>query len=405
MFIYADESGHTGKQIFNEPPFYLQGAILSVEDTEPLFRPVANYYKKKLNVDRLHANEFPRHIVEEIALTFLDSIKKCNWQFHITIIEKPYLSITKFVDSIFDSFENKGVRWLWYNHQFFRHTLCCLFDEILPIEEKKRFWEAYLKDDHQGICCVVKYAINILDEISIDKRLKEVAKDGLSFALENPQEITLMANETKKSYKGHTPNMVAFISLLQSVHKFCKSNNVIPEVFIHDPQQEFGETMKKYHELISNVSIDEMGEGFLQPKRVEYGLGRFELKSSKDVASLQAVDVFLWLNQRNEEIEKVRLKKILMHHNNPFYISRAMSEMIIYEWSIKNTSEQLTKEQIVKGKEFIEKLEQNHLEELKKFKSQKLNDNESMKTTNPSAILPDHIKFTDGGSPSRNKGE
>ncbi len=35
MYIYADESGHSGRHIFNDPLFYLQGAIISEIDTEP----------------------------------------------------------------------------------------------------------------------------------------------------------------------------------------------------------------------------------------------------------------------------------------------------------------------------------------------------------------------------------
>ena len=35
MYIYADESGHSGRHIFNEPLFYFQGAIISEIDTEP----------------------------------------------------------------------------------------------------------------------------------------------------------------------------------------------------------------------------------------------------------------------------------------------------------------------------------------------------------------------------------
>lgn len=376
MFIYADESGHTGKHIFNDPPFYLQGAILCLTDPEPLLCPIANRFKKKLNVPKLHANELQQPVVEEIALSFVEPLTDINWVFHITVIEKPYLSVTKFVDSIFDSAENKGVRWLWYNHQFFRHTLCCLFDEILPMEKKKHFWEAYLKDDHQSICSVVRYALHILDKIDINARLKEVAKDGLSFALENPQEITLMANRTKKSYKGHTPNMVAFISLLQSVHKFCKDNNVTPEVFVHDPQIEFGETMRKYHELHSNVRVNELKHGILQePDVVECGLGKFALRPAKDVGSLQAVDILLWLSQRTEKIQNEELNSALVERTDPFYISRAMSEMLVSKWIIELSITELTQEKLMKAQRIIEDLERVHLEKLNEFKQQRLNEN------------------------------
>lgn len=376
MFIYADESGHTGKHIFNDPLFYLQGAMLSVSDPEPLLFPIADQFKKKLNVCKLHANELPQPVVEEIAVSFLRPLTDIKWVFHITIIEKPYLSVTKFVDSIFDSYENKGVRWLWYNHEYFRHTLCCLFDDLLPPKLSQRFWEAYLKDDYQGICSVMKFVLEQLDKIDIDARLKEVSKDGLTFALENPEEITLMSNRTRKSYKGHTPNMVAFISLLQEVHKFCKENDVVPEVFIHDPQSEFGETMRKYHDLHSNVRTREHKLGLPRsPERVEYGLGKFALCPAKDVASLQAVDIFLWLSQRTKKIQNEELSRTLVERTDPFYISRAMSEMLVSKWMIKLSTKEFTQEQLMKGKGIIEDMERIHLERLKEFKPQRLNDN------------------------------
>ena len=40
MYIYADESGHSGRHIFNDPLFYFQGAIISEIDTEPLLSGV-----------------------------------------------------------------------------------------------------------------------------------------------------------------------------------------------------------------------------------------------------------------------------------------------------------------------------------------------------------------------------
>ncbi len=370
MFIYADESGHTGRYIFNNPPFYFQGAILAASDPEPIISPIADSFRKKLTVDRLHANELPQKVAEEIAIAFLESLRAINWVFHLTVIEKPYLSITKFIDTIFDSGENKGARWSWYYHEFFRHSLCCFFDDLLPLEKKQQFWNAYLQDDDQGVCSVVKYALECLDEIDkIDARLKQVSKDSLTFALEHPEDITLMGSQKKNSYKGHSPNMVAFISLLQSVHGFCKDNDVVPESFIHDPQCEFGSTMQKYHDLHSNVRINEHKLGLPQPpESVDYGLGKFELKSSKDVASLQAVDLFLWLSQRTGGVQNEELREALSERTNPFYISRDMSEMIRAKWALQLSQRQFTREEIAKGKEVVEEMERIHIEQISEFK-------------------------------------
>ncbi len=114
MFIYADESGNTGRHIFNEPRFYFQGALFSTTDLEPILSPVIDHYCSKLSISRIHAKNIPSHIVFEIACSIIDSIQDNNWKFHVTVIEKPYLAITKFVDSIFDSGENIGARRFWY---------------------------------------------------------------------------------------------------------------------------------------------------------------------------------------------------------------------------------------------------------------------------------------------------
>lgn len=375
MFIYADESGHSGRYIFNEPAYYFQGAILSVTDPEPLLNPIAEKYRNELVVERIHANEIKPYIVERIGAAFLSLLKDTNWIFHLTVIEKSYLSVTKFVDTVFDSFENKGARWLWYNHQLFRHILCCLFDQVLSEQMKKAFWDAYLKDDYNGITSVAKLALKKLNELPIDARLYQVSKDGLTFALKYPEEITLMANRTKKSYKGHTPNMVAFSSMIQAVHSFCKEYNVVPQAFVHDPQSEFGSTMREYHTLLARLRLEHSKSGMLMDaESVDYNLGKFSLTPSKQLTSLQAVDVFLWLTQRNDRIKSEGLKQALWDRTEPFYISRDSSEMSARAWLFRLSTTELSPAQIKKGKAIIKKMEKAHFKKLKDFELKKIRD-------------------------------
>jgi len=373
MHIYADESGHSGRYIFNDPSFYYQGAILSEVDIESILSEIAGKYTTELGLTRLHANEIRPHIVEKIAASFLYLLDSTKWVFHITKIEKPYLAVTKFVDSLFDSYENKGARSLWYNHQFFRHTLCILFDDILSKNDKKVFWEAYLSDDFAKIASVINIALKSMEKFKIDKRLYQVAVDGLNFALKYPEQITLLANQTKKSYKGHTPNMVAFSSLIQAVHKFCKENNMKPEAFTHDSQSEFGSTMREYHKLFGGVRIEHSSNGLaLQGDRVEYNFGKFALSLSKDSVGLQVVDIFLWLSQRREKIKSIGLHDKLLNATETFYISRISSEIIVRKWLHRMSNCELTDEQIDEGKRTIEEIEVRHFERLKNFEKKQL---------------------------------
>lgn len=372
MYIYADESGHSGQHIFNDPPFYFQGAIISATDTELLLQDVAEKYRLELGVERLHANEIRPHIVERIASAFLSLLDGTNWVFHTTAIEKPYLSVTKFVDSLFDSGENKGARWLWYNHEFFRHSLCCLFDDILLQEEKKSFWQSYLADNFDGISTIVKAVLQRLEQIHIDKRLYQVSREGLQFALKYPEEITLMASKTKKSYKGHTPNMVAFSSLIQAVHKFCKEHGQRPEAFVHDPQSEFGPTMKEYHTMFAKVRAEHSESGLqLDFENTDYDLGRFSLTPSRHLTSLQAVDIFLWLSQRSERIKSKGLREKLVEVSDPFYISRASSDMTRVAWTIKLANMDLSEEDLKRGQETVAEMENIHNARLKEFEAAK----------------------------------
>ncbi|MDY6904044.1 MAG: DUF3800 domain-containing protein [Thermodesulfobacteriota bacterium] len=371
MYIYADESGHSGRHIFNDPLFYLQGAIISEVDTEPILSEVAEKYIAELGLTRLHANEMSLHDIENIAASFLSLLSNIKWVFHITAIEKPYLAVIKFVDSLFDSYENKGARWLWYNHEFFRHTLCTLFDDMLFEEDKKIFWEAYLSDDFTGIASVVKIALQRINQIRIDKRLYQVATDGLDFALKHPEEITLLASRTKKSYKGHTPNMVAFSNLIQAVHKFCKENKVAPKVFIHDSQSEFGPTMKEYHALFGRARLEQNASGLgFKSDEVEYDFGKFSLSSSKQLASLQAVDLLLWLYQKQERIKSIGLSNKLLDASDPFYISRISSEMITRGWLYKLSNHEFSEDQILYGEEMVAEMEKVHFGKLRQFEEE-----------------------------------
>jgi len=372
MFIYADESGHSGRYIFNEPAYYFQGAIISDVDPEPVLYPLAEKYRQELGVERLHANELKPILVERIAASFLYLLDTVNWVFHLTAIEKPYLAVTKFVDSIFDSYENQAVPWLWYNHELFRHTLCCLFDTVLTEQKKREFWEAYLKDDYGGIVSIVEWAMNVLDTYSLDRRLGEVVRGGLSFALKYPEEITLMASKNRKSYKGHTPNMVAFSSLIHAVHQFCKDNGVSPRAFVHDPQSEFGSTMKEYHDIFSKVRATRSDNGLpAEPEEVDYDLGRFSLTPSKYVTSLQAVDLFIWLSQRADRIESPGLARSLSDKTDPFYISRASSELIVFGWHYKLSTTPLTHDQIEEASKLVAEIDTLHKKKLKEFESER----------------------------------
>jgi hypothetical protein len=113
MFIYADEPGNSGYNIFDDKqPIYRQGAILSCQDiNEPISEVVKKHFDS-YGIPQLHAKELGYNRAAEILPSIIDAAASFGeWSFHVTEIEKTYLPTTKFVDTVFDSGENPSAHW------------------------------------------------------------------------------------------------------------------------------------------------------------------------------------------------------------------------------------------------------------------------------------------------------
>ena len=331
MFIYGDESGNTGKEIFHKPEWYHQGGLLCLHDIDPIVGPVLQHHCDKLDVDRIHANELFPGKVAEIASDILDALDaSTTWEFHHTKIHKSYMATTKFVDAIFDSGENDGARWLWYNHEFFRHTLCCLMDDVLTSRNKMRFWPAYLESNHLEVKACIRNARSYLDRYTSDRRLQTVVRDAFDYALTHMEDLSF--GHSGKSYRRlEAPNIAAFSSLISSVHNFAEKHGVVPVAFVHDQSSEFNKIMRKTHEMFSKVQT-KPSTMMAKLVKVDWGLGNFSVPSSKDVPPLQAVDVLLWVFQREPQREITNVQERLGKNTDPYWISRPTSELIRYSW-------------------------------------------------------------------------
>jgi hypothetical protein len=374
VFIYADESGNSGRRIFDTQLIYRQGAILAVEDVQPALEAVILPFLAAEHLDRIHAHKLPEETVASLGTEILDALNNtCAWKFHITEIDKSYIATTKFVDTVFDSGENLAVPWLWYNFEMFRHTLCCLVDEILTPRNRERFWEAYLADDMAGIQASIRNAKTYLDRLTIDRRLRQVVVEAFLFVLKHPEQFTLLASKTRRSYQGHTPNMIAFSSLLRAIHDFVDEHGSEPFGFYHDQQQEFGRSMREMHELFGPLRYkDNDTGGWPDIARVEYSLAKFSMPSSKEMAALQATDLLLWTYQRNPSTAaltdfRVRLKERV----DPFLINRRMSELIVAACRKRDRERALSDVELAKGKEMAIRLEERRLARVSDFEAAK----------------------------------
>lgn len=369
MFIYADESGNSGRNIFDDQEYYHQGAILAVTDMEPAVEAVIRPILEAKGITRLHAHELPRREVAEIVTKLMDALDaETPWQFHLTTIHKPYLATTKFVDTVFDSGENVAVPPLWYNVEVFRHVLCCVIDNMLTPRNRERFWWAYLSNNIDGFKAAIRNAETYLDRATKDRRTRQIIRDAFRFALRHPDQFRLTTSKPRRAYQLDTPNMVAFSSLLQAIHHFVEEHGSVPVAFYHDSQQEFGTSMREMHDMFGPIRLKDHPRGGPPDfEFADYNLPQFSLPSSKDNVALQATDILLWVAGREKEDNLHEAKKRLADRLAPVYISRIASEIIVQGWMQRIYSADLTPTQLKAAKTETEKLERLRLERVAEF--------------------------------------
>lgn len=363
MYIYADESGNTGIKIFDEPNCYTLGAIITFNDIELDLQPLIEKLCNKFFVSRLHANSLDVSQNIEVANSILNEFEDIDFKAYICTVDKPYIATTKFVDTVFDGTENKAVPPLWYQHEYYRHCLCLIFDVILNDLDKRLFWTSYLESDIELFVQILKNLHKQLNFYDLDPRTYQVINDSLLFSIECPQEITTISN--KKRYKFQTPNLIAFALLMIQIQKLYEKNSMKPKKFIHDRQSEFQGAIQEWHENFKKIIYDESIPGIVKFKDIKYDLGDIDFESSKDNIMLQVVDNLIWLLQ-TQKIEdshevKIRLNNVI----EKISISPETSHLVYQTWQHKFS--QVRQEDAARAKTIVEEMEEKRVDVLRNF--------------------------------------
>ncbi|MER8792499.1 hypothetical protein NKH71_32665 [Mesorhizobium sp. M0983] len=209
MFAFADETGNSGRNIFDQNEYFRLGAILATSDIAPAVKNVLDPYLKENCVERFHAHEWPEEKVSEIGQEIFDALDQSgSWVFSLTEIHKPYMAPTKFVDVIFDAGENKAVPGEWYWDELNRHVLC-LTNDAMSEDTAKLFWTSYLGDDFGGIAKCLDLLDGALEKMDFPLTVRRVISGAFEFARQQPAEFTLGNTQKKKGYQASSPNVVA----------------------------------------------------------------------------------------------------------------------------------------------------------------------------------------------------
>lgn len=332
MFAYIDETGHSGRNIFDKNENFQLGSLLSANDIATPVGEVIDPFLKVKGVERLHANEWPEHELVNLAHSVLDRIGECGpWSLNLFNVHKPYIAPTKFVDLIFDPGENNATPDHWYWDEMHRHVLCLVTDSAMNRELAERFWKAFLSDNGDEIISVAADIESFVRASSEPSAIKGVFRASINWARKNHREFTLIVTDKRKGYQSHSPNVIAFTQAFQAIHQFCKIHECQPDTLVHDQQQEFQSELKRFYEDFGRFVIEDREDGgFPLFETAPYPRGQFTLMPSAHNRGLQAVDLLLWVSQREAPTDDMKaLKARIEQHAERYYISRDMSQAIV----------------------------------------------------------------------------
>jgi|GEM_PF-1951755 len=378
MFVYIDEAGNTGKNSADliQPVFsYMTLASKTNLDLD-LDSTIRNIFIK-YNISELHGVE-QSELIECYASDILNLLRKNSVSFFTSIVEKKILSYAKLYDTIFDNFENKGARFQTYQIRSLRLFLLSNLCGITPIEVAHNFYEncLFANNEDQAIRVLISTCNSILENIHQlqDERSKEIIKDALKWAIENPKAITTF-NTRKIDRWKHLPNIVGFLPMMSMLSLYSRKHKSKINKIIHDEQQQVKKIISEIHRIASNPKTPNKWElrenGFYELSKIKNT--QFVIKDSTDSYGLQVVDICLYvimhqdhiLTYENDLQNTKQLLNYIEKHNDPFFMTMASFQLetkLLYE-KIMNT--QLTKEDMDRGIKIVAEMERKHKEQEK----------------------------------------
>lgn len=159
--------------------------------------------------------------------------------------------------------------------------------------DKKKFWDAYVKGNHELFCEVLDTLRFRIHENITDPRGRELLLDAIVWALKYPA-IVLRPKPTKGQdiYSLDSPNIAAFISLLDGLHDLMKPSGAKIVKFHHDVQSQFGNAIAETFKVLHRVTIP---QNLLLVEKVKTFGCRIEFLPSQASIGVQLIDVCLWL--------------------------------------------------------------------------------------------------------------
>ena len=372
MYFYVDESGNTGNNLFDEnQPFLYYGLLASRKDLDIVAKTHLQRMRKKLQVDRLHANELGNKGIAVIVEDLIRLQEQYDIRFDMYKINKVDHAAICFFDQVFDSGMNPAVPWTAYwtpLRYFLLGKVAYLFDDELIRES----WSARIElNDIKAEKCLVKICKILRERVCHlpDLRSQEIIHGALLWAEKNPGKIAYNAG-----YKEHalqvSPNLVGFQQVLQGVARHTTAVGQEAIKIIVDQQCEFNKSQqllnKRLQELRDIPKIS--GPGMPKPDYSKTPQIDLCFVPSESSVGLEIVDIYLWAIKRICEKKDIahEVSRLIYYQADKIITDEVSLSAIQKRWSKWfNELPEPTNEQMDKGKEILELQEEKRLQVLK----------------------------------------
>ena len=185
----------------------------------------------------------------------LKLLKAANARCFFSRLEKRYLAATKVIATYFDCGENLAVPWQMYSLRKLRLLLTFKVASILTEDIAQTVWDCLTaKKEGTSIALFVEGAKALLGNAHHlpDARSQQVVTEAMNWAIDNPENFSIHSKSNAFRYL-HSPNFVAFTSLVLGIDEASKVWNSPVREIVHDRQVEMETPFRIYHELVVQI--------------------------------------------------------------------------------------------------------------------------------------------------------
>ncbi|HGN8756592.1 DUF3800 domain-containing protein [Enterobacter asburiae] len=344
MHFYVDETGQTGRNLFDKTqPVLSYGVLSSDANLDKVAEADLAVLRKTLGVERLHAAELGLHRLSDLVDTLLVLQKKHRIRFDIWQVVKRDHAIISFFDQVFDQGMNPAVPWSAYWTPL-RYPLLLNLSNLFDDELAEKAWRARLEaHDERSSSLFSEVCGELLQRVHIlsDARSVELITDALSWAMVNFDELGYNC-KTNKEKLQIMPNMIGFQSVLHGICSRLGAPNRKADIIV-DQQSQFNTTQRELNEFYYQIRE--------QPWALGPGLPVMDMKnmpakplvfqSGTMSAGLELVDIYLWIFKRYMEQKE---------------LTRPLSRLIYTNLKTARTDSVSLQSVAKRFKEFFEKL-------------------------------------------------